>query len=211
MTEVPASDEPLVARSNYKIWIPKDTPLLRCIFAINMRAACEHLFYRDTEWRSLAARTHSAIMFCEFEAKGVQGNGYGRSMLQACSQFATDLGFGHKTDDAHESQVLVIKACWGGRSLGHNFLPPSVGRYPKPLTPGDPGFYYHEILRIVKEVAENMGTYFPDYKGQGMEIAGLCFHHGWNDQSEETVEKVSKENRPRMAASQAIGEPADHH
>ncbi|MGI9244223.1 MAG: alpha/beta hydrolase [Verrucomicrobiales bacterium] len=90
-TEVPASEEPLVARSNYKIWIPEGTPLLRSIFAINMRAAGEHLFYRDTEWRSLAARTRSAIMFCEFEAEGVRGNGYGSSMLKACNQFATEL------------------------------------------------------------------------------------------------------------------------
>jgi hypothetical protein len=104
--------------------------------------------------------------------------GYGSSG----GQIGPELGFGHVMGDAMEGQVLVIKACWGGKSLGHNFLPPSVGRYPSPKKPSDPGFYYHEILRIVEDVTENIGTYFPAYQGQGMEIAGLCYHQGWNDQ-----------------------------
>lgn len=104
--------------------------------------------------------------------------GYGSSG----GQVGPEIGFGHKIGDTHEEQVLVIKACWGGKSIGHNFLPPSIGQYPRPLTPGDPGFYYHEILRIVKDVTENIGAYFPAYNEQGMEIAGLCWHQGWNDQ-----------------------------
>jgi len=90
-TEVPTSAEPLVARSKYQLWIPEDAPSVRSIFAINMRAAGKHLFYQDPEWRALAARTGSAMMFCEFEAKEVRTNGYGLSMLKACDQFATDL------------------------------------------------------------------------------------------------------------------------
>jgi len=93
-----------------------------------------------------------------------------------------ELGFGHVMGDACKGQVLLIKACWGGKSLGHNFLPPSVGKYPTPVKPSDPGFYYHRILQIVNDVTENIETYFPDYHGQGIEIAGLCFHQGWNDQ-----------------------------
>ena len=93
-----------------------------------------------------------------------------------------ELGFGHVMGDACKGQVLLIKACWGGKSLGHNFLPPSVGKYPTPVKPSDPGFYYHRILQIVNDVTENIETYFPDYHGQGIEIAGLCYHQGWNDQ-----------------------------
>jgi hypothetical protein len=104
--------------------------------------------------------------------------GYGSSG----GQVGPELGFGHKIGDVHDEQVLVIKACWGGKSVGHNFLSPSVGKYPKPMVPSDPGFYYHEILRIVKDVTENVGTYFPDFKGQGVEIAGIGWHQGWNDQ-----------------------------
>ena len=97
--------------------------------------------------------------------------GYGSSG----GQVGPEIGFGHKMGEALDEKVLVIKTCWGGKSLGHNFLPPSVGKYKKPLVPGDPGFYYHEILRIVKDVTENVKTYFPDYEGQGVELAGLCW------------------------------------
>lgn len=97
-------------------------------------------------------------------------------------QIGPELGFGHVIGDANEGQVLLIKACWGGKSLGHNFLPPSVGKYPPPSVGGDPGFFYDQILKIVKDVTENIADYFPDYHGQGIEIAGLGFHQGWNDQ-----------------------------
>lgn len=93
-----------------------------------------------------------------------------------------ELGFGHGMGDATKGQVLLIKTCWGGKSLGHNFLPPSVGKYPTPVQSSDPGFYYHRILQIVKDVTENIESYFPDYENQGIEIAGLCWHQGWNDQ-----------------------------
>ena len=93
-----------------------------------------------------------------------------------------ELGFGHMMGDAEKGQVLMIKAAWGGKSLGHNFLPPSVGKYPPPVLPNDPGYFYHRILQLVTEVTENAEKFFPDYKGQGFEIAGLCWHQGWNDQ-----------------------------
>ena len=74
-TRVAASDEPLIAQCNYKIWIPKETPLIRSIFVINMRAAGKHLFYKDPEWRTMASRNDSAVLYCEFEAHGVRDNG----------------------------------------------------------------------------------------------------------------------------------------
>jgi hypothetical protein len=104
--------------------------------------------------------------------------GYGGSS----GQIGPELGFGHMMGDACKGQVLLIKAAWGGKSLGHNFLPPSVGKYPLPVLPDDPGYFYHRILQLVREVTENAEKYFPDYRGQGFEIAGLCYHQGWNDQ-----------------------------
>ena len=74
-TDVKESKKPLIAGSKYSIWIPKSTLSVQCIFAINMRGAGRHLFEQDQEWRALAKRTHSAILFCEFEAHGVQENG----------------------------------------------------------------------------------------------------------------------------------------
>ena len=71
-TEVAGSKEPRVANSNYKIWIPDGASSLRTLFVINHRAAGKHMFFRDAEWRALAVRTSSGIMYCEFETKAIQ-------------------------------------------------------------------------------------------------------------------------------------------
>jgi len=90
-TRVPPGREPLVAECAFKLRIPEDTPLVRSIFAINMRGAGEHLFHRDEEWCASARRTRSAMLYCEFEAGEIHENGYGASMLKACDRFAAEL------------------------------------------------------------------------------------------------------------------------
>lgn len=35
-TRVVASDDPLIAESNYKLWVPADTAVVRSLFVINM-------------------------------------------------------------------------------------------------------------------------------------------------------------------------------
>lgn len=104
--------------------------------------------------------------------------GFGGSV----GQIGPELGFGHEIADTTKGKVLLIKAAWGGKSLGHNFLPPSVGKYPNPKGPNDAGYFYHRTLELVDEVTENLETFFPDYQGQGFEIAGFGWHQGWNDQ-----------------------------
>jgi hypothetical protein len=104
--------------------------------------------------------------------------GYGSSG----GQIGPELGFGLKMGDAYEGQVLLVKTCWGGTSLGGNFLPPSIGKYPMPPKPNTPGYCYYKVLRIVNDVTTKIKNYFPDYHNQGIEIAGLCWHQGWNDQ-----------------------------
>ena len=38
------------------------------------------------------------------------------------------------------------------------------------------------MLRCIHEALDNLGKHFPKYKkNQGYEIAGLCWHQGWND------------------------------
>ena len=98
-------------------------------------------------------------------------------------QVGPEFGFGHAMGNANKGKVLLIKAAWGGKSIGHNFLPPSIGKYPAPAEPElDPGYFYHRTLQLVDEVTGNMKKFFPDYNGQGVEIAGICWHQGWNDQ-----------------------------
>lgn len=104
--------------------------------------------------------------------------GYGASP----GQVGPEIGFGHKIGDHHDGQVLVIKAAWGGKSIGHNFLPPSIGKYKTPVDPNDSGYFFHQTLNLVEQVTEKIDIFFPDYKGQGVEVAGIGWHQGWNDQ-----------------------------
>ncbi|MEM9345856.1 MAG: alpha/beta hydrolase [Planctomycetota bacterium] len=90
-THVTASDQPLVAESGYKLWLPDQIGAARCIIFINQRGAGKHLFHQDHRWRQLAEDQDAAILLGEFEARGVRGNGYGQSILQACEQFAAQL------------------------------------------------------------------------------------------------------------------------
>ena len=84
-----------------------------------------------------------------------------------------ELQIGHILGDMLENQVLLIKTCWGGKSLAGDFRPPSSG--------GQTGKYYRDMLSTVEDVLSHLDTYFPNYKGQGYEIAGFFWWQGWND------------------------------
>lgn len=109
--------------------------------------------------------------------KGNLTTGYGTSS----GHVGPEIGFGHMASEQYESQVLIIKCAWGGKSLGRDFLPPSAESYPTPQGDGDKGFYYAEILRLVSLVTSDIGAHFPGYSGQGYEIAGFGWHQGYND------------------------------
>ncbi|MFO7775994.1 MAG: sialate O-acetylesterase [Candidatus Hydrogenedentota bacterium] len=111
------------------------------------------------------------------EQRGWLTTGYGASE----DHIGPEYGFGFTVGDYYEDPVLIIKAAWGGRSLYHDFLSPSSEAYPEPEEDGDKGFHYAEILRQVKEITSDLKRYYPDYDGEGYEIAGFGWHQGWND------------------------------
>ena len=69
--------------------------------------------------------------------------------------------------------MLLIKTAWGGKSLYKDFRPPSSG--------GEVGPYYTKMIAEVREALANLKTDFPAYDGQGYELAGFVWYHGWND------------------------------
>lgn len=122
--------------------------------------------------------------------KGWLTTGYGASE----GHIGPEFGFGFEVGDYYEDPVLIIKSAWGGRSLFHNFLPPSSEEYPKPEKDGDKGFHYAEILRHVEEITGNLKSHFPDYSGEGYEIAGFGWHQGWNDRINQKAVDAYEEN-----------------
>lgn len=105
-----------------------------------------------------------------------------------------EFGFGHVMGQFYDGQVLLIKTCWGGRSLHNDFLSPSAEDYPAPTKNGDKGFMYKRILDDAKKVLGNLKNYFPEYDDEGFEIAGFCWHQGWNDGRNVTVARQYEEN-----------------
>ena len=115
----------------------------------------------------------------------------GLSGTSAKPRIGPELQFGHVMGDHFDNQVLLIKTAWGGKSLGLNFRPPSSGKVPyelaaktqKAIEDGQVvvGGYYRRMIGEVREVLSDLKKHFPEYDGGGWEIAGLCWHQGWND------------------------------
>jgi alpha-galactosidase len=103
------------------------------------------------------------------DRKGGLTVGYGAKSDRIGPEFQ----FGHFMGDHLDNQVLLIKTAWGGKSLQKDFRPPSSG--------GQVGPFYTEMIKHVKDVLGNLKQNFPDYDGQGYEIAGFGWHQGWND------------------------------
>jgi alpha-galactosidase len=111
-----------------------------------------------------------------------------------------ELEFGNVVGDHYEQPVLLIKTAWGGRSLYRDFRPPSAGlpdqavlekmladlRKRKPQATLDEvkasfGATYRDMLQEIHSTLENLQAEFPQYHGQGYELAGLVWFQGWND------------------------------
>ncbi|MEN8783122.1 MAG: sialate O-acetylesterase [Akkermansiaceae bacterium] len=100
------------------------------------------------------------------------------------SWFGPELQFGNLVGDLIDEPVLIIKTAWGGHSLGINFRPPSSGKpdYQKgKYKDEDLGASYRDMIKIVKDIRDNLGTYFPELKRREIEITGFSWHQGWND------------------------------
>ena len=113
-----------------------------------------------------------------------------------------ELEFGTVVGDRYDEQVLIIKAAWGGRSLFRDFRSPSaklpaekvlekmladlrkqkgkenatLDDVKKPF-----GAAYRDMLAEVNGTLADLKKHFPDYKGQGYELAGFVWLQGWND------------------------------
>ncbi len=105
--------------------------------------------------------------------------GLGFSVYGGVHHFGPELQFGHVVGDHFANPVLLIKTAWGGKSLFHDFRPPSSG--------GEVGKYYSLMIAQVREALANMENEFPAMKGRGYELAGFIWYQGWNDGANPTT------------------------
>jgi hypothetical protein len=124
--------------------------------------------------------------------KGPLTAGYGASDQEIGPEWM----FGQIMGDRYDNTVLLIKTAWGGASLAVDFRPPSAGDLPlaaypeaarKRLETGIkdgtvvPGAKYRQMIETVRKVLGNLKAEFPQYEGQGCEVAGFFWFQGWND------------------------------
>jgi alpha-galactosidase len=124
----------------------------------------KHLVGPDGKW---AVRDDVWVHYLDRKGKLTAGFGVKEDRI------GPELGFGHVVGDAYADPVLLVKLCWGGKSLAKDFRPPSSG--------GEVGPYYTEIVTRTKAVLANLPREFPEFAGRGHELAGFGWHQGWND------------------------------
>ncbi|MFO0798692.1 MAG: sialate O-acetylesterase [Gemmataceae bacterium] len=124
----------------------------------------KHLVGPDGKW---AVRDDVWVHYLDRKGKLTAGFGVKEDRI------GPELGFGQVVGDAYAEPVLLVKLCWGGKSLGQDFRPPSSG--------GKVGPYYTEIVKRSKDVLGNLDKEFPELAGRGYVLAGFGWHQGWND------------------------------
>ncbi len=137
----------------------------------------KHLVDADGDW---VVRDDVWIWY--FDRKGGLTVGYGARE----DRIGPELQFGHVVGDWLDNQVLLIKIAWGGKSLAKDFRPPSSG--------GELGPFYTLLIEHTKDVLTNLEEYFPDYDGQGWELAGIGWHQGWNDRVNQAANDEYEKN-----------------
>lgn len=141
-----------------------------------------HLVDRDGAWKK-----RDDVWVSYFTKHGPLTAGFGVKE----DRIGPELGFGWVIGDAIEEPVLLIKACWGGKSLAIDFRPPSAGKPAYPLgaklqadidaNPAILGKYYRETLAIYKDTLANLKTIAPELANRPTELVGFGWHQGWND------------------------------
>jgi len=162
----------------------------------NEETAPEYQQWKD-RWGDWYERSDVWIWTTDGGRYGNLKPGFGQSE----KKIGPELGFGWIIGEAMSEQVLLIKICWGGRSVKQDFLPPRAempsaeklekelenARKRKPDTTIDEireryGKAYRDMIKNVNDVLGNLKKLFPKYdEERGYELAGFVWFQGWND------------------------------
>ncbi len=113
-----------------------------------------------------------------------------------------ELGFGWVLGAASDDPVLLVKTCWGGKSLAKDFRPPSAG--------GEVGPYYRQMLEEYREAIASMGDRFPALEGRTPKLEGVVWFQGWNDACDRAATAEYSANLKRLVDDlrSEFGDPA---
>lgn len=162
----------------------------------NAETAAEYQQWKDRDGR-WTERRDVWVWTTDGERSGNLKPGFGVSEMK----MGPELGFGWVMGERMAEQVLLIKTCWGGRSVKRDFLPPGAEmpsdealqqelENAKKRNPGVTmdeirgayGKAYREMMACVGNVLGDLKKHFPAYdEKRGCELAGFLWFQGWND------------------------------
>ncbi len=105
------------------------------------------------------------------EKVGPLSVGYG--VYPGRHHFGPELEIGRALGEHFEGPVLLVKACWGGKSLHVDFRPPSAG--------GERGAFFDKMFVELEAALDGVGEAFPDWKDHAPHVEGFVWFQGWND------------------------------
>lgn len=181
----------------------------------NDRTAADYQQWKDRDGR-WTERRDVWVWTTDGQRSGNLKPGFGASDMK----MGPELGFGWVLGEHCKEQVLLIKTCWGGRSVRRDFLPPGAEMPPEealqkeleearkrnPNATMDEvkaryGQAYRDMIAAVHDVLANLKKRFPAYdEKRGYELAGLVWFQGWNDlvDGQQRAEKYAQYT-PRLA------------
>jgi len=112
--------------------------------------------------------------------------GIGYAVYDDPHHFGPELQFGHVVGEDSEAPVLLVKTCWGGKSLFKDFRPPSAA--------GETGPYYTQMIAEYREAVGDIDARFPTLKGHRPELCGFVWFQGWNDMCDATGREQYAQN-----------------
>lgn len=102
-----------------------------------------------------------------------------------------EFGFSMALERLYKDQpVLIIKSCWGGKSLFSDYCSPTAAA----RRDGRIGPYYIQMMNQVHQVLANLDREFPELAGKGHQIAGFGWHQGYNDMLSPKADAAYEEN-----------------
>ncbi|MEZ6017638.1 MAG: sialate O-acetylesterase [Planctomycetota bacterium] len=110
----------------------------------------------------------------------------GLAVYDDAHHFGPELGIGHALGERFEEPVLLVKTAWGGKSLAHDFRPPSAG--------GETGPYYTRMLAELARALESLDESFPALAGHMPQLDGVIWFQGWNDGCDEAATRAYEAN-----------------
>ena len=115
--------------------------------------------------------------------------------------FGPELGIGHVLGDRFDEPIVLIKTCWGGKSLAHDFRPPSAG--------GELGPCWTQMLAEYRAAVASLATTFPALAHHTPRLDGCVWFQGWNDGCNEADAAEYEENLVHFIGDLrvALGDP----